>query len=165
MKIKPLPSQERLQELFDYDPHTGVLRHKIDRSHNARVGMIAGTICNRGYMQVWVDRRRYLAHRIIFKWVTGRDPSCDVDHADCNTLNNAWSNLREASRYENRLNTRCYGSIPFKGVGKNGKKFMARIYIDRKAKYIGQYNTAEEAHEAWAKAYREHHGSEFARTK
>lgn len=164
MKVLPLPSQEKLRELFDYDPHTGVLRWKVN-SGRARVGAVAGTPTNAGYLQVRVDRQIYLVHRIIFKLMTGRDPYFDIDHADRNPFNNAWHNIREASRSENNMNRGSYGSVHLKGVLNEGKRFRAQICVDRKPTYIGTYNTAEEAHEAWAKAYRELHGSEFARTK
>ncbi len=61
MKILPLPSQESLQELFDYDPNTGHLRWKIDRSPNARIGMIAGTPNSMGYRMVRVDGKMYIS--------------------------------------------------------------------------------------------------------
>lgn len=49
------------------------------------------------------SKKRYKAHRVIWKIMTGDDPAV-IDHADGNPLNNAWVNLREVSLAENARN-------------------------------------------------------------
>ena len=44
---------------------------------------------------------------------------------------------------------RVYGAVKFRGVSKDGNKFVAKITIDGKQKHIGTYETAEEASEAY----------------
>ena len=65
------------------------------------------------------------------------------------------TNLRPATRSENVANTRRRRSNTsgFKGVSKNyGNKWMARIRKDDKLIYIGNFDSPEEAHAAYAEA-------------
>ncbi len=100
--VHPLPAQSYLRECFDYDPDTGVLRwkvrppeHFIDSkwaaSWNAHwAGQEAGIVLARGYRQVCLDYKKYLAHRIIFRIMTGVDPGELIDHRDTDPGNNRW---------------------------------------------------------------------------
>jgi len=112
--IKPLPSLERLQELLFYDEHSGVLTWKMQpetsRSNigfnNKCGGKFAGTIGAKGYIMIGIGGVYYLAHRIIWKMMTGEDPVDQIDHEDTNRSNNRWKNLREASNGPNIQNSR-----------------------------------------------------------
>jgi len=77
-----------------------------------------------------------------------------VDHIDENKLNNKLSNLRIVT---NRFNSsRRKRDLPL-GVSwnKTNKKYLARIRINGKLKYLGHYSTAEGASEAYQKALAE----------
>ena len=110
--IKPLPSLERLNELLSYDEHTGILTWKMlpatSRSNigfnNKCGGKIAGTVGAKGYIVVGIEKKYYLAHRIIWKLMTGADPIDIVDHEDTGRGNNRWLNLREAANGPNIQN-------------------------------------------------------------
>jgi hypothetical protein len=90
----------------------------------------------------------------------------EVDHINCNRIDNRKSNLRHATRSQNVRNTipRTDTSSKFKGVHwhKASKKWMTRIYINGKRKFIGSFNNEYDAALAYNAAAAEHYG-EFAR--
>lgn len=163
---KPLPSQERLHQLFDYSPVTG---HLIWRTGTWK-GRPAGRerLFSSGLRRhVRVGRSTYTAYRLIWKWVTGTDPlNQDVDHVDCDPTNNAWHNLRLATRSQNLANLRTPkdNTSGYKGVTwiPRRQRWRARIQCQGKPYELGWYLTAEEAHAAYVEAAQRLQG-EFAR--
>jgi hypothetical protein len=102
-RAKALPSADFLREVLIYDPTTGVLTRRVG-SQGTQVGAVAGSPDLRGYIRLSINCTLFLAHRVIWKMVTGIDPPEQVDHIDGNKSNNAWSNLRCASQSENCMN-------------------------------------------------------------
>jgi hypothetical protein len=79
-----------------------------------------------------------------------------VDHQDRDHTNNCIDNLRKLTPGENRVNSEVILSRQgFKGVTKNGRKYVAQIKKDYKNNYLGTFNTPEEAHEAYLAAREE----------
>lgn len=177
---KPLPSQEYLLSVLSYDPETGVLRWKrrietsrSDIAFNCKAGgKVAGTIqdTNGDSKHISVGMRIdgkfkvFLAHRLIWKMMTGVDPAGAVDHEDLDGLNNRWLNLREATHGENKWNGTVYknNKSGFKGVcfvpSCPNKPWGAFYYARgiRKPELLGLFKTPEEASAAWiAKATKE----------
>lgn len=89
-----------------------------------------------------------------------------TDHIDGDGLNNRRCNLRLATPSENARNQRRArdNTSGFKGVWwhKGRRKWQAQIMAGGRQKYLGLFNTAEEAHAAYCEAARSLHG-EFAR--
>ena len=110
---KKLPSVEILNELLKVDPSsfTG-LTWKVDRGGIAKAGTIAGTKGFTGAgvpdLRVRINGVQYLASRVIWKMVTGKDPDQVIDHIDNNPLNNNISNLRDVTQKENSLNRKDF---------------------------------------------------------
>lgn len=162
--IKRLPSKERLRELFAYDPATGDLRWKsIPANFNrAKVGDLVGTIGAKGYRVVGIDRVYYLAHRIIWKMVTGEDPTDQIDHEDTGRLNNRWINLRETTNGPNVCNSKLRkdNTSGVKGVcwDKSHNSWAAYIAAGNGHKRIGRFKIKEDAIAARLKAAEELHG-------
>lgn len=161
--LKPLPSQARLKELLDYDPQAGVLVWKYHQRRTDYVGKPAGNTTPKGRLSVCIDYENYLVHRIIWMWMTGNDPGeMQVDHIDRNPLNNCWDNLRLATHSQNQMNSKgkSRSGLP-KGVQKQslGRNFTARIRKDGEVYYLGSFETAEEAHQAYCEASDALHGN------
>ncbi len=87
------------------------------------------------------------------------------DHINFETLDNRRSNLRVATASENGSNRRLLrgNTSGLKGVTwhKRDRKWQAAIGVGNGKKYLGYFDTAEQAHEAYCKAAAEVHG-EFA---
>lgn len=120
-----------------------------------------------GYLQVQINRKKYLAHRIIFFMFYGYLPLI-VDHIDNNPLNNNISNLRATNRYGNTRNAKIpkTNTSGYKGVSwhKRVGKWRTQIRINNKTKNLGYFDDVElaglVAEEARQKYYKE-----FAREK
>lgn len=89
-----------------------------------------------------------------------------VDHIDGNTLNNTRDNLRICTQRENAKNqgVRKNNTSGYKGVSfkKHNQKWRARIHVNDRDKFLGDFETIEEAIEARRKAELEYYG-EYAR--
>lgn len=172
--IKPLPSLERLRELLSYDETTGVLTWKTQPAtsrsnisfNNKCGGKIAGTIGAKGYVMLGIGGVYYLAHRIIWKLMTGEDPVDQIDHEDADRGNNRWSNLRPASNGPNIQNSklRTDNTSGVKGVHWDSlaKKWRAVITTDGKSQRLGRFFSIEEAANVICAARMQQHGA-FAR--
>jgi len=107
------------------------------------------------------SRRLVLMHRLI-----NETPAHLVtDHRDGNGLNNQRGNLRNATELENMMNRRGKrgGTSSHKGVwfdaaqaGK--KKWRSAIRINGRLKYLGRFETEEQAGAAYAEAAVIHFG-------
>lgn len=162
---RTIPPKERLHELLSYDPKTGELHWKIWRGNTAKPGSIAGSIRkphrlgHKPYLWIGVDGIIYTAHRVIWKMMLGTEPPAHLDHHDGDSLNNRWVNLRPADDHlnaANRVHTKSSGG--YKGVYKRHGRFRAMIKVNQQAIHLGTYDTAEEAHAAYAAAARMHFG-------
>ena len=160
--MKALPSQARLRELLDYEPHTGALVWKQHPLRKDLVGRPAGSK-NSYSLSVALEGSKYKVHRLIWMWMTGEDPGeLEIDHVDHNPLNNCWTNLRLATRSENNRNVRGKSKqgLP-KGVRRNLGRFQAQLKLAGKTLHLGTFDSPEEAHRAYMAAANDLHG-EFA---
>jgi len=144
-KSIPLPSQKKLQELFDYKD--GELYWKEKRSNSIDLSKPAGYIDNQRYRVIRIKGKLYQAHRLVWKYHYGKDPKEFIDHIDGNKSNNNMENLREATRQQNNFNkiTQKNNKLGIKGVSKHRNKYAARIIINGKKKHLGMFFTIEEA--------------------
>ena len=105
MTCKPPPSPERVRELLDYDPDTGMLTWKRRTGRNAstfnkqRAGRVAGTLRSDGYVAVKIDDVIHAAHRLIWAMVYDEWPEC-VRHRNRDDADNRLENLAASSRRE-----------------------------------------------------------------
>lgn len=83
-----------------------------------------------------------------------------VDHINHNTLDNRRSNLRLCSQAENMKNMRSRANkYGFRGITKSSPgTFLASIRTNGKARYLGNFKTAEEAARAYDAAALEEFG-------
>jgi hypothetical protein len=142
-------TQQELKELLHYDPLTGVFIWKINRGGGVKAGEIAGSKAKVGYWSITLFNKGYYAHRLAWLYMTGKLPDKFIDHIDRNKLNNIWTNLREATEKESVHNTGLSkkNKSGVKGVywNKNANKWQATLWIDNKPKYLGLFDSLNEA--------------------
>lgn len=166
MRVRKQLTAKRLMEVLNYDPATGIFRWKVATSDRIKVGSIAGHTDERGYVLIGLDGKLHTAHRLAWLYTYGLYPSGDIDHRDLNKSNNALSNLRAASRSENKANV----SLPtsntsgVKGVSwnKRARKWVAHIRVNYRKKHLGLFETKEAAAAAYSRAAEQAFG-EFSR--
>lgn len=145
-------TQERLRDLLSYDPDTGVFIRKSARKLGL-VGKPAGSRHCCGYRAIVVGAKTYLAHRLAWMYVYGKWPDNEIDHINRDRSDNRICNLRSATRHENSYNVPklIKNKSGYKGVSKHPLcgKFVAQTTINNKKQYIGLFETAEEASEAY----------------
>ena len=151
----------RLRELLTYDHETGVFTNLTARG-GICVGRKTGRVDSRGYLQICLDGRRHLAHRLAWLYVTGQWPANEIDHINNVRLDNRLSNLREADRsinMQNIRNPRLGNTSGCLGVSyhKITAKWVAQIQAKGKKKHLGVFNTIEEAANVYIEAKRRLH--------
>jgi hypothetical protein len=172
--IRKLPSQKYLRECFTYNRRTGVLRwRRRPRRHFATTNSwavwnrkhartIAGCLVPAGYRYVGLNHTIYKAHRVIWKIVTSREPPATIDHVKGNVADNRWHRLRAATMLEQNWNARLKrnNTSGHCGVYRVGSgRYGAHIRINRAYRYLGTFDTKEEAAAVRNKAARALHRS------
>lgn len=135
-------TQDRLKELLDYDPETGVFTWKI-RVNNKKIRTVAGSIDKEGYCIICLDGKKHRSHRLAFLYMEGYLPENCVDHIDRNKNNNKWDNLREVSHTCNMRNRDIQKNNKSGIIGiswnKRDNNWLASIRISNKSFYLGYY--------------------------
>lgn len=152
-------TQQRLFELVDYDPTTGIFRWKVNNGP-ARVGAVAGHVTKRGYVSMMVDRFRVYGHQLAWLWAHGAPLPVRIDHRNRNRSDNRIDNLRAATNAENLWNAgvKAHNKLGLKGVTRVNDRFRAEIRVNKRRIHIGYFATPEEASAAYAAAASIHHG-------
>jgi HNH endonuclease/AP2 domain len=159
-------TQKRLKELLHYNRRTGKFIWLKKRSGQRQPGTEAGCKGHKGGIVIRIDRKAYLASRLAYLYVKGIWPDGEMDHENRDVYDTRWTNLRLATHAQNACNSkvRSHNRTGFKGVSIKGNRFFSRIKTKKKTIYLGHFATAEEAHIAYVKAAKIHHG-QFARAK
>jgi hypothetical protein len=147
-------TQDRLKELLSYCPETGEFRYLADGNNQyTKAGALAGSINGHGRRYIKIDGVQYSSHRLAWLYVNGLFPDKDIDHIDCDPLNNRIENLRLCNDSENQANrgARKNNKVGLKGVNwcNTRKKYVAQIQKNGKGKTIGRYDCKAAAHFAY----------------
>lgn len=156
-------THERLTEMLNYDPETGLFSWRVRASNRVKVGTVCNNKDGHGYVRVRIDTVSYWAARLAWFYVHKRWPTNDIDHINGVKDDNRIVNLREATRSQNLANRRTLRN-GLKGVcydKKNGR-WIAQVSANKQIVFRQLFDTEEEAHRAYLKAAKLHHG-EFAR--
>ena len=165
-------THESLLGILTYSPATGGWVWNTCPGYNKsfRDGTPAGSFDGR-YRAITIKRKKYLAHRLAWFYMTSEWPKITIDHKNGNTDDNRWDNLREATAAENSRNCapRKNKINPLKGAFEmrdryRAKRFFSAICVGGKKHHLGCFFTAEEAHLAYAAAAVKYFGK-FARSE
>jgi hypothetical protein len=158
-------SLERVKELLDYEPTTGIFRWKgrtgRGKTPLSAPGALAGTTNDSGYRIIRLDRVNFRAHRLAWLYVHGELPKQDIDHINGDRSDNRIANLRSVSRSVNLQNLRSAKShnksSGLLGVHLSDNRWIAKLQVDKRTVHIGSFGTAEEASQAYLAAKRSLH--------
>jgi len=131
-----------LLEKVEYNAETGIFTWK-------RNGDVAGYPKSNGYMQVRIDGKYYLLHRLAWMYVYGDFPEMDLDHINRVRSDNRLSNLRLATRTMNQQNRSLQRNNDSGVAGvvfnKQCKTWNARIKADNKLHHLGSFKNFDDA--------------------
>lgn len=157
-------THQRLLECMNYCEHDGVFRWAIN-TNSRKGGEVAGYLKS-GYRYIKIDGTQYMGHRLAWLYMTGDWPNGEVDHVNTARSDNRWKNLRIASAAQQAANRSkpTNNTTGYKGVGKVGERFYARIGKGGRHYHLGTFDCPIEAHNAYIVAAKEMFG-EFARAE
>lgn len=147
-----------------YCPDTGT----FIRLNNNGTRPPAGTINSCGYVRIILNKKSYLAHRLAWLYTYGVFPTYEVDHINGVRADNRLSNLRDVTKLENSRNrTRAnknnrYGLL---GVTPYRNRWMAQLAQGTGSRYLGLFDTPEEAAQAYVAAKQTPEGGYLANNR
>lgn len=153
---------ERLREVLDYNPETGVFTWRVSNGKRAVAGQLAGGISRNGYVRISIDDARHYAHRLAWLYVHGVWPKGQIDHINGAKTDNRIANLREATNAQNGQNRRTARADSQSGLigvylHPISGRWGAEIVRDGQKHSLGYFDTPEAAHAAYLAAKRELH--------
>jgi hypothetical protein len=167
------PLVEALRANFAYDPVTGVVRYAAPR-RRIRVGDVAGTRNDKGYLQVCFRYRSHPLHKVIWAIMTGEwlPHFVQIDHENGIRDDNRWINLRKVVQRGNSKNAAIMSTNTSGVTGvlwlKRERLWRAEIKIAGQRIELGYFKEkadAIEARKAGERRYHFHqnHGTRHAR--
>ena len=139
-------TQQRLQQLYHYDPETGHFTRKFETVLN-KAGTQSGFIRKDGYIQIEIDKRHYLGHRLAWLYMTGEWPKNEIDHINRIKHDNRYCNLRDVRRYINSLNKNIPKNNTSGHTGikweKKSNKWQVKFQMDNKIYNLGSFYDLE----------------------
>jgi len=154
-------TQQRLKEVLNYNWLSGLFVWK-QHYFKSYVGKVAG--CFDRYVQIKIDGKVYLAHRLAWLYVYGKWPDGEIDHKDTVKHHNWFSNLRDTTHsgnQQNKIKEKANSKTGILGVSycEIRDNFIAQIVVGGKKKNLGRFNTSEEAQQVYLKVKRVLHST------
>ena len=157
---------EYLRECFDVSDDGALIwrsrpaRHfkteKSAKMWNGRyAGSLAGAANSLGYREVKIAGRSMKEHRVMWCIVNGAHPIHEIDHINGNRSDNRPSNLRDVPKSINLHNPHKMRKSKSGAIGVNVRptgRFQAQIRVNGIGRYLGTYDTIEEASFAYRAA-------------
>jgi hypothetical protein len=159
-------TQEYLRKAFHLNYRTGELFRWIEvQGHRVLETKAAGCLGDSGRWEIFVLGQLIRRHRLVYLYVHGKMPE-QISHKNGILTDDRTTNLRPVTISQRQMGKRGkLGRDLPKGVcqqSRGSKLFYARIKIGGKQYYLGSFETAEEAAEAYDGAAKNLFG-EYAR--
>lgn len=151
-------TQDTLRDVLYYNPKTGEFHWLVKPASRVHIGNRAGSReTERGYWVIGIAGKLYKAHRLAWLYVYGVFPK-HLDHINRNPTDNRIKNLREATKLQNSGNSKTRRA-GLKGAywHKPDRKWTSAVA----GKWLGNFNTEQEAHAAYCKAAKKVYGEFF----
>lgn len=104
-------TQDELKKVLSYNSVTGVFTWIVPRRCGSiSAGDKAGNLNNQGYIQIQIDKKRYLGHRLAWLYIYGFFPENSLDHINRVRDDNRIENLREVSNSCNIRNSKPHAN-------------------------------------------------------
>ena len=146
---RPELTAEYLRSILHYDPETGIFTWKVRTSNRVKVGDVAGSPDDLGYLLISIQNRNYKAHRLAWLYVYGEWPKDQIDHINRDRADNRIENLREVTNKQNQQNTSKSSRNTSGHTGvrwhKQNSRWQARIMHNQKEIYLGCFTDIEDA--------------------
>lgn len=169
-------THERLLSLLSFDDPTGIFTWKERPLSAFQAGKFrtaeskflewnkryknqqAGTINKKGYLVIQLDGKLYLAHRLAWFYSTGEWPN-QIDHSNGVKTDNRPTNLKNVTASQNSKNLKLSknNTSGTKGVSwhKKAQKWIATLRVRGEYKYLGLFESFEEAKRVYQMAAKE----------
>lgn len=113
--------------------------------------------------------KTFRVHRLVaiaFNLQKEHESQNEVDHINRNSLDNRVENLRWVTNRQNKFNQEKHknNKTGYKGVIKKRNKFVAQTSVNGIHKYLGTFDTPEEASLAYEAVAQHYHGSYYYRS-
>ncbi|ELN0130404.1 HNH endonuclease [Klebsiella pneumoniae] len=149
-------TQDELRKLLHYDPSTGLFTWIKQTSNRVKVGDVAGSLSDTGYIDIRLNGKLLRAHRLAWLYTHGAWPTCVIDHINHNRTDNRLSNLRDVPISVNASNVsdRSSSASGYTGVTwcKSSKKWRVKIQVNGRHYHIGRFEKLSEAVQAYSSA-------------
>lgn len=141
-------SHDEIKSILSYNKETGIFTWNKKVSAHVFKGDVAGTLDNKGYRRIGINKTYVRAHRLAWFYVYGFWPSGQIDHINRLRDDNRISNLRDVSPLVNSRNRTSsinkFGVIGVSWCNKSNK-FYSRITVNGKTKCLGYYRSMLDA--------------------
>lgn len=154
-----------MRKVIAYDPGSGEFTWLVNLRGHVKAGAKAGSVDGQGYIHIGFEGRKYKAHRVAWLLHNGEWPEFEIDHINRRRTDNRIVNLRCCTRAINmqnkskqRVNSGIFQS-KYVGVtwSSYSNKWLARITVGGKCKYLGVFENEDDAHRAYVKKKDEIH--------
>ncbi len=159
-----------VKRIFSYDKDTGKFT-RIVAKQGTRIGDVAGSLSQRGYVSLKINYKTYRAHRIAWLYHCGKFPDGDIDHINHNKSDNRICNLRDVPSLDNQKNkpilARNKSDVTGVSWSEDRQKWVAFININSKTKNLGRFKNKDDAIKARRDAeikykYHDNHGKDMS---
>ena len=140
-----------LCKVFEYNPDTGIIYWKRTSSKRSPARSVAGTKENK-YIKIQYKGQSLKAHRLAWLLHTKKDPGLlSISHKNKNRMDNRIDNLRclDTTELAYARSVRSDNNTGRRGIKRmTDGRYKSMATMHGKSKYLGFFNTLEEAVEA-----------------